>query len=508
MKLSRPIRLVRLPGSQAIFSILRNIRGIIRTTRRRLAVALTGNTDLETCVDLIYRHYCGRAVDPEALKSCIEVLRAGTALSELVQGVAASVEAQERRKGLSGEFDEISDGEFILNIGELLFEGGGATPAQIVYFTKFLGENRARRIELVRRLINAHIERQREEVAATWDLHPAWIMGTKHHLTLAVWEEKSAKLVVAERTDRLQRSTRERRAFKHSGDYVVSAIASLYKGRRFIEKFLENITTQTIFDRCELIIIDADSPEGEEEIIAEYQKVYPNIVYRRINYRIGVYDAWNLAVQLARGRYLTNTNIDDLRRSDSFELQAGTLDANPAVDVVYQDFFYTLDPSLSFDEVASLGFRTELPIITACNLLTFNSLHNAPMWRKAVHKEVGLFDTSYKSAGDWEFWLRSLWKGKKFFKVNIPHAAYYHNPEGLSTRADTSGLDESKQILRRYSRRLISSQLLLSRQAFADLLGVPADWDEDVSYYEVVQRELRRLGEDDRLAPTGHSGAA
>ena len=506
MKLTRAIRLARLAGSHAIFSILRNIRGFIKTTRRRQAVALMDKTDLETCVDLIYRHYCGRAVDPEALKSCIVVLRGGTPLSELVQGVAASLEAQERRKGLSGEFEEISDGEFILNIGELLFEGGGATPAQIVYFTRLLDENRARRSELVRRLINAHVKRQREEVAVTQDLHPAWIMGTKHHLSLTVWQEKTAKLAVAERGYRSQRSTREQRAFKHSGDYVVSAIASLYKGRPFMEKFLQNITTQTIFDRCELIIVDADSPEGEEEIIAEYQKAYPNIVYKRINYRIGVYDAWNIAVQLARGRYLTNTNVDDLRRSDFFELQAGALDANPSVDVVYQDFFYTLDASLSFDEVARLGFKTELPIITACNLLTFNSLHNAPMWRKAVHKEVGLFDTSYKSAGDWEFWLRCLWKGKKFFKVNIPHVAYYHNPEGLSTRADTSGLAEAKQILRRYSRRLISSQLLLSRQAFADLLGVPADWDEDVSYYEVVQRKLRRLGEDDK--PTGHSGAA
>ena len=153
--------------------------GAIGTTRRRLAAALTGETDLKICVDLIYRHYCGRAVDPEALKSCIELLRAGTALSELAQGVASSVEAQERRKGLGGAFDEISDGEFIVNIGELLFEGGGATPALIVELMKFLGENRARRIELVRRLINAHIKRQRQEVAATWDLHRAgsWVLS-------------------------------------------------------------------------------------------------------------------------------------------------------------------------------------------------------------------------------------------------------------------------------------------------------------------------------------------
>ena len=60
--------------------------------------------------------------------------------------------------------------------------------------------------------------------------------------------------------------------FRHSGEYVVSAIASLYKGGRYIEQFLENITTQTIFDRSELIIIDADSPEGEEQTIEKYQK--------------------------------------------------------------------------------------------------------------------------------------------------------------------------------------------------------------------------------------------
>ena len=131
------------------------------TTRRRLAAALAGETDLKTCCRSYFRHYCGRAIDPEALKSCIELLRAGTALSELAQGVASSVEAQERRQGLGGAFDEMSDGEFIVNIGELLFEGGGATPALIVQLTKFLGENRARRIELVRRLVNAHIERQR-----------------------------------------------------------------------------------------------------------------------------------------------------------------------------------------------------------------------------------------------------------------------------------------------------------------------------------------------------------
>ena len=96
---------------------------------------------------------------------------------------------------------------------------------------------------------------------------------------------------------------------------------------------------------------------------------------------------------MSRGRYLTNTNLDDLRRRDSFELQAATLDRYDFIDVVYQDFFYNFDDSLSFEEIEKFGFKSDLPIITPHNLLKFNSPHNGPMWRKSLHAELGLFDT-------------------------------------------------------------------------------------------------------------------
>src|SRR5262249_33644432 len=148
--------------------------------------------------------------------------------------------------------------------------------------------------------------------------------------------------------------------FEHKDEYLISAIASLYGGRQFIDRFLYNITSQTIFDRSELIIIDANSPDGEVAIIREYQKLFSNIVYKRVNYRIGVYDAWNLATQIARGHYLTNTNLDDLRRPDSFEIQAQALNQHQFADIVYQDFFYTFDPSLTFDEISAFGFQSKL----------------------------------------------------------------------------------------------------------------------------------------------------
>jgi len=56
-------------------------------------------------------------------------------------------------------------------------------------------------------------------------------------------------------------------------------------------------------------------------------------------------------------RYLTNTNLDDLHRRDYFELQATTLDRYDFIDVVYQDFVYSFDDSLAFEEVEKSDSR-------------------------------------------------------------------------------------------------------------------------------------------------------
>ncbi len=446
------------------------------------------------CINFVYQHCLGRAADPEGLQHYTRAMREGMPLSQVIKSIEESPEAEQRRLS-GGGLDALSDGEFILAIGELLFEGRGTTPAEIEHWRKILNEDRAKRSQFIRNLINDRVAKQRLEVEPPWNPHRCWVMGTDRYLTLSDWQERAKELEFVKPEVQLPKPVKSRRDFKHSGDYAVSAIASLYKGRRFLENFLENITSQTLFDRSELIIVDANSPENEEELVARFQEIYPNIIYKRINYRIGVYDAWNVGVQMARGKFLTSTNVDDIRRRDSFAIQATALDRNPWADVVYQDFFYSFDGSLGFDEVASFEFKSELPIVTANNLLVFNSPHNAPMWRKSLHDELGLFDTLFKSAGDWEFWLRCLYNGKKFYKTNTPHVVYFQNPDGISTRADTRGVEEAREVLRRYSRKLMPAHLLMSRQTFAEALGAVPDWDWDMSYYDVVQRQLKLLGE-------------
>jgi glycosyltransferase involved in cell wall biosynthesis len=389
------------------------------------------------------------------------------------------------------------------------------TPVEIAFWQRFLDEYPPNRLKFVQTMIGELVRtdsRPESAADAPRDTDTCWIMGTTRMLSKREWDERRQTLARSEPDIRAAATLQDRpfdadRPFQHTETFKVSMIASLYKSGRFIRRFLDNIASQSIFGASELIIIDADSPEREWDTIKEYQSFFPNIIYKRINYRISIYEAWNVAVELARGDYLTNTNLDDLRRRDSIELQARMLDEHADVDVVYQDFYYSLDGDLSFDQVAACGFKSELPIISPANLLTFNSPHNAPMWRKSLHGQIGLFDTRYKSAGDWDFWMRCLAAGKTFRKINSPHIAYFRNSQGVSTRPEGSGLEEGRHVVARHGNTLMPRALLQSRRNFYASLGVDVDDTKDGrerSYFDVAQDELRRLGAR-RQVPPGSS---
>ena len=442
-------------------------------------------------IELAYRLCLGRAPEPDVLEARAAGLEGGIPFADMLVEIATSPEARAHRAGTHLAPDR-SDGEFLMTVGALL-HGRGLVPAEIVAGQRLLDGEPARREDYVTSVLGRFVAQTLDPklpASEPQDADRYRILGTNRILTRAQWDERAAALparpVVAPPAAVLRaQSTRPK----------VSMIASLYRGGRFIEPFLRNITSQTLFDQSELIIVDAASPEGESEVIAAYQKLHSNIVYERINYRIGIYDAWNRGVELARGDYLTNTNLDDLRREDSIAIQADMLDQQGELDVVYQDFFYSFDPDLDFAAVAAIGFKSELPIVTPYNLLVFNSPHNAPMWRRRLHDEVGLFNTTYRSAGDHEFWVRCMAAGKRFGKINTPHVVYYQNPRGISTRPDTRGLQESKRILSDYSDRLTSPILLQSESDFRASFGLQDRRPQDEAftpYYDLLQEELVR----------------
>lgn len=372
--------------------------------------------------------------------------------------------------------------------------GRGLTPAELAEWKHTLDRRAVGRVEFVTSATLDHIRKTvhlRDAPPLDADPQSVPIMGTTRMLTPEAWQARARELAAQPPAPASRRASGP---YLATGEPRVSVIASLYRGGRYIERFLDMITSQTVGTDAELIIVDAQSPEGERAVIERYQSSHPNIVYRRTDRRVGIYEAWNIGVELARGEYLTNANMDDIRSADSLQLQAEVLDRYPWVDVVYQDFFYTLDDTLDFETIARFGFRSDLPIVTPANLMQYNSPHNAPMWRKQLHQEVGLFDQFLRSAGDYEFWMRCAARGKVFFKLNEPHVAYFQNPIGMSTQPDGPGYEEGMRSLRKHAGSLVSPLMFADDETFRAQLeswcGVPVGEAASTRFYDLAQRAL------------------
>ena len=214
----------------------------------------------------------------------------------------------------------------------------------------------------------------------------------------------------------------------------VSIITSLYKGGAHIKGFLDDIVNQTIFEEiCELIIVDANSPDNEKDIILAYQKKHPNIIYLRLDWDPGIYGCWNKAIEVARGKYLTNANVDDRKSSMSLEIHLKVMEDNPKADVIYADILVTQSPNETFENNTAIGLYPSPPDASFDAILNRGAPHNNPLWKKSLHEKSGMFDNRYKSAGDLDIWLRFLENGARFGKINAPLGLYYMNPQGMST---------------------------------------------------------------------------
>lgn len=230
----------------------------------------------------------------------------------------------------------------------------------------------------------------------------------------------------------------------------VSAIVSLYNSLEYVGECLEDLVSQTLFKKgeLELIIIDSNSPQDEKSVVEQYQSRYPNIHYHRTSERETLYQAWNTGLLLARGKYITNANSDDRHHPENLEILSNVLDRHEAIDLVYADVFESTIPNQSFRDNQGTS-RYVYPNYFAPLSLLFYQFGCQPVWRKALHEAIGLFNGTYKAAGDWEFCIRFSMAGRKALRIPQVLGSFLHRPTSISTQ-DTTSTDEQGALRNQY----------------------------------------------------------
>jgi len=193
---------------------------------------------------------------------------------------------------------------------------------------------------------------------------------------------------------------------------LVSVIVSTYNSERFIERKILDLLQQSINDQIEIIIINSGSEQDEDSIIYKYCELYDNIRYIKTNNRETIYKAWNRGIRIAKGKYITNANTDDLLRSDALEILSNKLDSDITIGLVYGDQYITHTIDTSFKEARFLKRVYKLDY-SPFRLLWKNIVGSQPMWRASIHFDNNIwFNENFEVSGDSEFEFRVSQKYK------------------------------------------------------------------------------------------------
>lgn len=183
----------------------------------------------------------------------------------------------------------------------------------------------------------------------------------------------------------------------------ISIVTAVYNNSETIAGALDSVLAQTDAD-FEFIVMDGGSTDGTLEILNRYADRLSVLVSEPDG---GIYDALNKGIRRASGEVVGFLHSDDLFADAGVLKRVADAFADPQVAAVYGDLLYVRkdDPDKVVRCWRAGAFSRER--------LGWGWMPPHPTFyvRRAVYERLGLFDTSYRIAADYDCMLRFLGRG-------------------------------------------------------------------------------------------------
>lgn len=167
---------------------------------------------------------------------------------------------------------------------------------------------------------------------------------------------------------------------------LITLITIVLNNRRDIENTIKSVLYQN-YPNLEYVIIDGGSLDGTLSIIKKYEKYIDYWISQKDN---GIFDAWNIGLKLALGKYVGFINSGDYLSKNAINLIYNYILKYPqreaiAGTVIKNKIYSGYAPDrikYNFNIIPSfIGFFIKLSSI----------------------KKIGLFNNKYKYLADWDF---------------------------------------------------------------------------------------------------------
>lgn len=195
----------------------------------------------------------------------------------------------------------------------------------------------------------------------------------------------------------------------------VSVLMSVYNGERYLREAVESILNQTFGD-FEFIIVNDGSTDRTAEILRGFDDERMILIDNPHN--IGLTRSLNKGLRMARGEYIARMDADDISLPMRLERQAIFLDDHREVGLV-GSFYYEI--AGDGREVGIIELYSENDEIQKHLLERNYFCHGTTVFRRSCLEEVGFYREEFKTAQDYDLWLRIA---EKFEVANLTEPLY------------------------------------------------------------------------------------
>jgi len=228
----------------------------------------------------------------------------------------------------------------------------------------------------------------------------------------------------------------------------ISIITAVFNNKDHIAGCINSVKDQTYKD-IEHIVVDSGSTDGTTEILDSYSNGPTKVIHDE---KKGLFYSLNNGISGASGGIIGILHSDDLYADKYTVEKVADLFNDTKVDGVYGDLVYVKRDRP--DKVMRYWHSGEFK--PSKLKFGWTPPHPALFLRKEVYRNIGLFDTAFTIASDYDFMLRLL-LSEKFNISYISDVLVRMRMGGLSNRSLACLLRKSYEdflILKRHRMRL------------------------------------------------------
>ncbi len=214
----------------------------------------------------------------------------------------------------------------------------------------------------------------------------------------------------------------------------ISVVMSVYNSEKFLKDAVESILKQTFSD-FEFIIINDCSTDNSLRILQQYAKKDKRITIVNNSENIGAASR-NIGIIKAKTKYIAIMDSDDISLPNRLNIQYKFLEAHKEIYLAAGSFYFINQNKKIIDKrIINMDHKE-----VRKNIIHKNIIHNPTVMFRKEKKQL-LYRNKFRTAGDYDLWLRLLSKNKKM--VILPKIVLKYRISNSSLTAVSKQLQQN-----------------------------------------------------------------